>query len=491
MQTESALNVKGYTDDNNDDEIDLSVAFNNFVISLKTFGWIVVLLLIAGLILGFAVGSIVYVPEYTTSATFTVAASRNSDNYYGFNKSLDDQLVTAETYVITSTTLKNMVIDKLGENYSDCEITAKALSDTNLVTVTVTADSKAKAYVAIEEVIADFPQVSRKIYGDINVSLLDEVDVDDKAVNEFDRKKYIIFGGVGGLAVGLLIVLIYSLNLNLVSDPEALQKYVNSDCVGKVPRVIFKNRKQETYVTIDNRNISDDFKESFQFLRTRTERVCRHSDYKTILVTSTFPGEGKTTVATNLAMSLAQDGKKVIVIDGDLRNPLVTGRFPVKARTDGFDDLLKGKCSMADAAIQVPRTDITLLSCNEPIINASEILGSERMESIVNQAKMLADYVIIDSPPTDVMGDSITLSKYADASVFVVRQNYGRINNVIYAIESMKQTNAELIGFILNGSYDKINLIDHGSYRNLNKYGYNGYGYGKQTSKDGKKSDDK
>lgn len=491
MQTESALNVKGYTEENQDDEIDISVALNNFIISLRTFGWIVALLLVVGIVVGFVVGSIVYVPEYTTSATFTIASRENGDNYYGFNKSIDDQLVTAETYVIQSTTLKNMVVEKLGENYSNCEITAQALSDTNLVTVNVTADSKAKAYVAIEEVISAFPQVSRKIYGDINVSLLDEVDVDEQAVNSFDKKMYTLLGGAGGLLIGLVIILIYSLNLNLVSDTETLQKYVNSDCIGKIPKVDFKHKKQESFVTIDNRNISDDFKESFQFLRTRTERFCRSKNCKTLLVTSTFPGEGKTTVAANLAMSLAQDGKKVLVIDGDLRNPSVLGRFPVAKKSKGFDDLLKGNCELSDALVSVPRTEIKLLSCNNSMQNASELLGSGRMANIISVAKSIADFVIIDSPPTDVMGDSITLSQYADASIFVVRQNYGKINNVIYSIESMKQTNTEFMGFILNSSYDKISLLDYGSYRKYNKYGYGyGNGYGKYKSNDGAKKNE-
>ena len=74
------------------------------------------------------------------------------------------------------------------------------------------------------------------------------------------------------------------------------------------------------------------------------------------------------------------------------------------------------------------------------------------MEKLVEYAKANADYVIIDSPPTDVMGDSVTIcNKYCDSALFVVRQNYGKLNNVIYAIDSIKQTNINLIGFVLNG----------------------------------------
>ena len=117
---------------------------------------------------------------------------------------------------------------------------------------------------------------------------------------------------------------------------------------------------------------------------------------------------------------------------------------------------------------------------------ASEMLGSKVMQEAVELAKTRADYVIIDSPPIDVMGDSITLSQYADTSIFVVKQNYGRLNNIIHAIESMKQSKAEPMGFVLNGSYGKMSFTEysHYGYGYGNRYGYgygSRYGYGKYS----------
>ena len=477
MAYEGGLKVNGYSVDTGaDDQINLGTQFNNFLICLRIFGWIVIGLTVVGLILGIVVSFLAYDAEYSASATFTISPQRSdADEDFGFNTTFDNQLVSSETYVITSTSMKEMIVDELGENYNNCLISASAMEDTNLVTVTVTADTKAKAYQAIKQVITDFPKISLKIYGDVNVSLLDEVEASDTPVNASTKKLMILGGAGGGLLLGLVIIFLYSLNLNLVSDTDTLQKYANAECLGSVPRVVFKNKKVKNIVTITNRNMADDFRESFQYMRTRIERFCRRDFKKTILVTSTYPGEGKTTTTINIALSLSQNGKKVIIIDGDLRNPSVTDRFGAVAGKYGLNDVLRGKCKFEDALTQIPGTQVYILTCNKPMFNAAEAINSAEMTDVVEKAKEAANYVIIDSPPTEMMGDSISLAKYADASMFVVRQNYGKLNNIIYAIEAIKETNAELIGFVLNGAYDKAKFSDYGAYNNY-KYGkYNKY----------------
>lgn len=473
----NAVNVNGYTSEAEtaDDEIELSQMFTNMMIALKKISWLVILLTVVGFAAGFVLGKLFYTPQYSANASFTVASTRSGDNYYGFYSSLDDQLPIAETYIITSSTLKDRIVETLGKEYRSAVITAEALNNTNLVTVTVTADSKEKVRSVIDEVISEFPKVSQKIYGDVKVSLLDDVDKIDKPVNAGTMKKYFIFGGLVGLVIGLGIAFILSLNLNLVSDSETLQKYVNCECIGAIPQVEVKKSQKDTYVTVRNRSVSDDFKEAFQFVRTRTERFFRKNGCSSLLITSTFPGEGKTTVTINTAISLSQNNKKVIVIDGDLRNPSIIARSGAKARKAGLDDVLRGDARLEDAIIQYPKTNVFFVSCNKPIGNPSEAISSQAMADIIKKAKAIADYVIIDSPPTDVMGDSILLSEYADSAIFVVRQNYGNMNNVIYAIESIEQSKSELIGFVLNGSDAKLKMHDgygygnYGSYHNYNK----------------------
>lgn len=475
-----AVNVSGYREDDNvqsEDELEIGVVLTNFLISLRMFTWLVILLTVVGVLFGFVGSRFLYTPRYETGATFAISSSRNSDNDFGFNTSIDDWLVNSEVYIIQSSTLKNMLVDSLGENYADCEITADALSTTNLVTLTVSSDSKHKAYVAAEQVISDFPKISQKIYGDVEVSLLDEVDVSDTAVNAGTQKKIILAGGALGLLLSLGAVFVYSLNLHLIPDAETLQRYENAECIGKLPTVVFKNKKTDTFATINNRNVTNEFKESFQFIRTRTERYCRTNNARTLLVTSTFPGEGKTTVSINEALSLAQNGKSVFIIDGDLRNPSVIDRMGLNKSEFGLDDFLKGECSFEDAVVTVPHSKVSIMSCKSGMSDVTERLSSDKMKELVEKAKEMADYVIIDSPPTDVMGDSVTIcDKYADAAIFVVRQNYGKLNNVIYALDSINQTKAELIGFVLNGVSEKNKLLDYGAYSNYKNYkNYNKY----------------
>ncbi|WP_294409155.1 polysaccharide biosynthesis tyrosine autokinase [uncultured Ruminococcus sp.] len=485
MHTSNAVNLEGYTEPQRDHEEDdeVSISLSNLMIAFRMFYWIIILAILIGILGGIAASKFLYEPVYSTSATFTIAESRSSDVDYGFKSTLDDKLVSAETYVITSSTLKEMLVNNLGENYSVCQISADEITETNIVTIHVTADSKAKAYVAVEEVIADFPKISQKIFGDVSVSLLDEVEASDTPVNSGQKNKMIALGGAAGLLIGAAVVFLYSLSLNLVSDAETLQKYVNVECVGKAPMLTSKVVGQVKYITVENRNVPNDFKEAFQFIRTRTERVCRRNDYKSILVTSTFPGEGKTTTSMNIAMSMAQNNKTVIIIDCDLRNPSLIERLGAKNGAMGLDDYLNGECSFDDALVQLPKSKVFFATCKNPMSNAAEAIVSEEMARAVKEAKEKADYVIIDTPPSDLMGDAIALTRYADAVLFVVKQNYGKLNNVIYAVESMKQTKAELIGFVLNGSYDKMNLLEYTSYGKYNKYAYSNRYYNKKITK--------
>lgn len=470
----NAVNVDGYKDSSayeEEDEIRFGVLVTNFLISLRIFVWLVILLTVIGLLIGFLGSRFLYEPKYETGASFTVSSGRNSDMDYGFYSSLDNQLINSEIYIIQSATLKKMLVDNLGKSYEDLEISAEALPSTNLITLTVHADSKHKAYVATQQIISDFPKISQKIYGDVNVSLLDEVEVSNKAINASHEKLIILAGGLAGFVIALGIVFVYSLNLNLVPNAETLQKYENTQCIGQLPMVKFKNTKLDTAAVITNRNVSNEFKESFGFVKARTEHFCKKNKVKTMLVTSTFPSEGKTTVSVNLALSLSQNGKKVTIIDGDLRNPSIVERFGLKDGEFGLDNFLNGECDYEQAELTTPHAKISVFSCKERLEDAPSYLVSDKMKELIDVAKENSDYVIIDSPPTDVMGDSVTLcNNYADAAVFVVKQNYGKVNNVIFAIDSIKQTNAQLIGFVFNGVTGKGQVSDMSSYSKYSNY---------------------
>ncbi len=476
MAYENALRSGGYTED--EEEQSVSLLFSNFVIAMKSFVRLIIILTAIGLIAGIIFGNFFYKPKYETSASFAISNSYSGDNNFGFNTSLDEQLVTAETYVMTSTTLKNMIVEKLGENYQNSVITAESISDTPIVTVKVTSDSKAKAYLALKEVINVFPVISQKVYGDVQISLIDQADASDSAVNAFDKQKYAILFALTGLCVSLAIVFVYSLNFDLVSDSDTLRKYVNLDCIGTIPQCTLKNKKKESDMTILNRNATDEFKESFQFIRTRMERMCRNTDSKSLMVTSTYPGEGKTTVAVNLALSLTQNGKKVIIIDCDLRNPSVMERLGIKNYKYGLDDYFRNKCEFGETIVQFPRTEIYAVATRKSMSNAAEIINSSKMQTIIKKACEKADYVIVDTPPTDMMGDSVTISKVTDAALFVVRQNYSRMSGVVSSLESINESSPNLFGFLLNDKEVKLGVVEnkYGQYGSYSKYGkYNKY----------------
>lgn len=195
--------------------------------------------------------------------------------------------------------------------------------------------------------------------------------------------------------------------------------------------------------------------ESYRTLRTNLQYSSFDKEYKVIVVTSSEPGEGKSTTAGNLAISLAQGEKKVILIDCDLRKPSLHKRFKV-SNIMGLSDVLIGR-EVIETAGSKYKQNLTILTAGKIPPNPAEMLGSKAMTALLKELQQEFDYVILDTPPVQAVTDSQILSTKADGVILVVKAEMTKKESVQNSINLLKKVNAHIIGTVLNGVDNKRN----------------------------------
>ena len=211
---------------------------------------------------------------------------------------------------------------------------------------------------------------------------------------------------------------------------------------------------------------------------------------KVLMITSLLENEGKSTVAANLALSMAQKYDKVLLIDCDLRKPACSILLEQKLNGAGVRDVLSGKVHPAEAVVKYKKTNLDLLLEKKADRNSGDRLASANMKQLLLWARENYDFVVLDLPPMSVVSDAESVMEFADGSLLVVRQNAAvapALNKVIAALQNGK---AKLLGCVLNNVHSTAISSGQGyggyGYGRYGRYGhYNYYGYGKSGRKGG------
>lgn len=202
---------------------------------------------------------------------------------------------------------------------------------------------------------------------------------------------------------------------------------------------------------------NDDFRirEAYKALRTNVMFSLTDEEKSHVLmVTSSTPNEGKSTTAVNLAISLAEAGKRTLVIDCDMRKPKLARLLKVVS-ADGLSNALFSRDDYASSIAHVDGYELYVMPAGSIPPNPSELLGSNRMRTLLDNLKKEFEYIILDTPPINVVTDAAALSPYADGVLLVVRSGVAERNAVVRSVDQLKKVNARLLGFILNGVSEK------------------------------------
>lgn len=189
--------------------------------------------------------------------------------------------------------------------------------------------------------------------------------------------------------------------------------------------------------------------EAYRTLRTNLQYTSLDRPLKTILVTSAVPGEGKTTIASNLAVAFAQSGKSVILVGADMRKPSVHQLFGLPNRV-GLSTVLTGHVRFEDALQKSRVAGLHVLSSGPIPPNPAELLGSQRMQEVLEALREKADIVIFDAPPVIAVADAIVMSRYLDGVLFVVSLKSTPREAVQAAKDQLEQVGANILGAVVN-----------------------------------------
>jgi len=199
-----------------------------------------------------------------------------------------------------------------------------------------------------------------------------------------------------------------------------------------------------------NKNSSFAVQEAYKTLRTNIRFFLRNERCKRFCITSGCAGEGKSITLINLAISLAENGDKVLLIDADMRRPALA-RLLVEKAAPGLSNVLADleNCDNVIRKEMYPNLDIIFSGDVPP--NPSELLGSDRMQQLVEEMAERYDYILVDTPPVNVVSDACIIASLLDGVLMLVRKDKSRKDDTKRAIDSLRLTGAKILGFVLNG----------------------------------------
>lgn len=231
-------------------------------------------------------------------------------------------------------------------------------------------------------------------------------------------------------------------------------------------------------------NLSFAASEAYKLLRTNLMfSMSDESECKVVGVTSALRGEGKSTTALNLAHSLAESGKNTILVEADMRIPVVASMLRIES-VPGLSHILAGLADLNDGVQKTELSkNLSVLPAGEIPPNPSEMLSSKRMQLAIETLAKAFDYIIIDLPPINAVSDGLAVSKLLSGMIMVVRQDYCDQHSLAEAMRQLEFLKIKLLGFVLNGADSQSNRYRYGG---KNKYYKSAYGYGQRYGRKSK-----
>lgn len=231
------------------------------------------------------------------------------------------------------------------------------------------------------------------------------------------------------------------------------------------------NSSKRTLITATNPK--SPIAEQYRAIRTSMQFSMIDKELRTLLCTSGSPSEGKSTTTSNLAVTLAQQGQKVLLVDADLRKPTIHQVLQVSNKR-GLSSLITKKVAIKDAVVTKTNVNGLHVLTSGPIPpNPSEMLGSSAMGELIDELLELYDIVLFDTPPILAVADALVLANYCDGAILVLRSHQTEKKNLVKAKELLHRSNVNVLGAVLNGVDSK-----HADYSNYYGVAASAYGIG-------------
>jgi succinoglycan biosynthesis transport protein ExoP len=285
-----------------------------------------------------------------------------------------------------------------------------------------------------------------------------------------NKKKFVVAAFVfsAALAIGLIVLL--DLLDSTVRTSDDVENKLKVSMLGFLP-LDKSNKSDFAFRSFVNKSDKSGFAEAVRTIRTSLVLSSLDEPFKTIVVTSSVPGEGKSTVSLNIAEALGQM-EKVLLIDADMRRPTMSKALGLTSSTVGLSNLISGKASVEECINRLPDSEIDVIVSGTIPNNPLELIGSKQFKQLLHALSKQYDRIIIDSAPVHMVSDAQILSSYADSVLYIVKSNSTPVGIASKGIKVLRSVNAPITGVVLN----QVDVNKAGQYDSL--YGvYEEYGY--------------
>ena len=445
--------------------------------------WIVLIAGFIGVMITFSVMRENYIPTYTSTAVYVVSPSQSS-GYVMTNKRMAENVATVFQNLLDTDIMNTRIMRDLNKSELTSTRTVELIEETNLMKITVSSEDPIESFQTIGAIMNNYYDLSDYLNSDAVFDELKPAVVATAPDNAFTpRTRSLQIGGICAIAT-LIILIIISVFRRTIKTESAVEDNLDTELIGTIYHEE-KNRTIKAKVVqsvktllITSPIITAKFIESINNIRMKIEYARDREPSKNVfMITSVCENEGKSTVSLNVALSLAKEGKKVILIDADMRKPAIYKMLDIpKSKVTDMVRLLQGKCGLDEVVYKDLDMNIDMIMSNQGHSRTHEYVKSGAMKDLIKKCSMMADYVIVDTPPMALVSDAEALLDRVDFAMIVIRQDFSYEKDINNCITIIEDSPCEFMGCVLNDyKVFRVNSKEHA-------YGY-GYGYGNNEEK--------
>lgn len=427
---------------------------------------IVAVMIVFGSVFDF-MKTVTYVPQYGTSMTATLSGGedtfKNIDKVQSYVNTLD--------YLMNSNNAKSYVKKKMpiSKTTYKAEVTLK---QANVVKIKVTADTKREAYFSIKLLNDWYRENTERYSFPYNITVLKESKFSTKPVNPNSHIKNFLIGTVGsGFVLSCLLGLYFFLRDTIKSEEEVENK-LDTRLYAKLPFEVKKREdaRNKKAILITSLKTSFFFRESMNKLGSKVEASSDKHGYKSFMITSAYENEGKSSVAANLALALAKNGHKVVLVDADFNKPAVFKIFDLDG-SKSLNKAIEGTSSWSSQVVS-DRSGLDLLPCSQDTLKSEILTNSKNLDEIMKELREEYDFVIVDTSPAYLLNETMAMNELVDATLFVVRQDYATSDVINETVKRLTYVKDNVLGVVFKNVVSEGNK---GTSNYNNRYGYNKY----------------
>jgi receptor protein-tyrosine kinase len=432
--------------------------------------------LILLLIIVFGAGTFVYAKYRMTDyyQAYTALVVSNSDSSTAMNSLtsseyyLNVQLTSSYRVLCKTDRVLNQVVMELNLPYSADVlrgmVTVIPVENTQIIHIYVTSASPEFAQQVANTLSTVFQKEVIEIMKMDNVQIIDEAQLPTAPIGP-DRTKITLIGAAAGLVLGIGLSFFLELLNRKVKTKEQLQEALGAPILGVIPKIGKKHtgmiEQGKKPATAQNARQSRYIMDSFSKLKVNIDFSCLDCKSRCIVITSALPNEGKTLVATNLAVCMAAAGHKTLLMDADMRSPSIHSTLAI-SNSYGLSDVVLLRSDWHKSVVPTIVQGLYVITAGQKPPNPTRILESKLFLEMLEEMKNEYEYIVIDTPPLLPVSDSQIIAPHADGVVIVVRKGKTKIESIQQASDMLLLSNANMIGAVLNGINEKSN-----------QYGYN------------------